>query len=119
MALPSQLKHIEWCTYTCHFGWPVSGIWPPIKDVTTSSPEPTYVSRSTDKALIAVGLSNGDVKLYPYPCISDAEETCDSAQNVHIGPVSKCIFNSDTSLMISLCREENNLVIWRLTEDRH
>lgn len=119
MTLPSQLKNIKWSTYTCHFGWSVHGIWPPVAEITETSPEPTYVNCSKDEKLLAVGLSNGEIRIYPYPCTTTtktSEKNEYYSQKIHIGPVSKCIFNSNSSLMISLSEGENHLVIWKILE---
>ncbi len=114
MTLPSQLRNIDWSTYTCLFGWSVQGIWPPIAEVSSSTPEPTFVSRSNDEKSLIVGLSNGELRLYPYPCLEGKIRF--QTQTVHSGRVSKCTFNSNSSLMISLCQTENHLVIWRLLD---
>lgn len=114
MTLPSQLRHIKWDSYTCHFGWHVHGIWPPVAEVSNSSPEPTCVNRSPDESLLAVGFSTGEIRLSPFPCISN-KDSCYFSKKIHVGPVSKCIFNSNSTLMISLCKQqENHLIIWRL-----
>jgi WD40 repeat protein len=131
MNLPSQLKDIEWDTYTCHFGWSVQGLWPNISELQSKSkstlqplPEPTCVNRSPDHKLLAVGFSNGEVRLYQYPCISYGSNSNSNQSNsqsqyyrvekLHVGPVSKCSFNHNSSLLVTLGKMENEIFIWKL-----
>ena len=67
--LTSQLKMIEWKTYTCTYGWPVQGIWPKKANI-GKDPEPTSAHRSTSETLLITGYTNGDIKLYNYPVLS-------------------------------------------------
>ena len=116
MTLPSQLKNIEWDTYSCHFGWAVQGIWPPISKIQTS-PEPTCVTRSHDHSLLAVGFSNGEVRLYQYPCICISNEADHyRVEKLHVGPVSRCSFNHNSSLLLTLGKLENGIAVWRLNK---
>ena len=44
LSLPSQIKDIEWDTYTCRYGWHVSGIWPTtVEEMKLRLSEPTCV----------------------------------------------------------------------------
>ena len=133
MNLPSQLKDIEWDTYTNLFGWPVQGLWPPLGNSTCTSkntnkestpattaklpvpePEPTCVCRSQDRTLLAVGFSNGEVRIYNYPCISYVGASSYRVQKLHVGPVSKCSFNSNATLLLTIGELENGIISWSL-----
>ena len=113
MNLPSQLKNIEWDTYTCPFGWAVQGLWPKVSESQTA-PEPTSVCRSKNGELIAAGFSNGEVRLYDFPCISYPAPYI--MQTLHVGPVSRCSFNSDTTLLLTVGQNENHIVTWKISK---
>lgn len=115
MNLPSQIKNIAWDTYTCPFGWHVQGLWPPVSE-SHSSLEPTCVCRSNDCKLLAVGFSNGEVRLYSYPC-SSYPAPYRVHKKLHVGPVLRCSFNCNSTLLVTVGRDENSIVIWGLYKD--
>ncbi len=114
MNLPSQQKNIEWETYTCPFGWHAQGLWPPVSE-SLLAPEPTCVDRSDDGNLLVAGFSNGEVRLYQFPCVSNQAKY--RVQKLHVGPVSKCSFNRGSSLLITLGEQENAVAVWRLCDE--
>lgn len=65
---------MEWSGWSCTFGWPVLGIWPKQEvgdnGLAIPSAEPVCVHRAPSGKYIAVGCTNGEVRIYNYPCVS-------------------------------------------------
>jgi microtubule-associated protein-like 6 len=112
MTLPSQLRNIKWNTYTCLFGWPVQGIWPPVEEVEDDKPEPTCVCRSDNEKLLAVGFSNGEIRIYNNPCVS--YPSLYRVEKAHVGPVLKCCFDCNSTVLLSIGQKENGIVTLQL-----
>jgi hypothetical protein len=56
--------------------------------------EPTAVHRSPDQALLAVGDTDGHIKIYRYPCLQKKTPPLVDIK-AHIGPVSRIRFTCD------------------------
>jgi echinoderm microtubule-associated protein-like 6 len=63
----SALKDETWHTWTCTFGWPVQGIFPPCADGTDIN----ACDRAPDGTVLATADDFGMVKLFKYPCPVD------------------------------------------------
>ena len=109
-ALPSQLKNVDWFTYTCTYGWPCQGIWPLKKDV--GAPTPVSAHRSGDRRLLAAGTNQGQVKLYNYPALKSAK--C-SVELGHSGEVANCRFALDDGTLVTVGKQDRSIFIWRVT----
>eukprot|EP00814_Leptocylindrus_danicus_P009417 CAMPEP_0116006440 /NCGR_PEP_ID=MMETSP0321-20121206/1730_1 /TAXON_ID=163516 /ORGANISM="Leptocylindrus danicus var. danicus, Strain B650" /LENGTH=2265 /DNA_ID=CAMNT_0003474995 /DNA_START=74 /DNA_END=6868 /DNA_ORIENTATION=- len=107
--LTSQLKMIEWKTYTCTYGWPVQGIWPKKANI-GKDPEPTSAHRSTSETLLITGYTNGDIKLYNYPVLSKDSKFC--SESGHIGHISKCRFSCDEKSLVTVGRRDRTMLVW-------
>ena len=116
VTLPSQLKDVQWNTWTCMFGWDVQGIWKRNHITPTghtfASDEPACVDRSPSNDLLAVGTKNGEVQLFKYPAVS--EKCLIQRKLMHSGQVASCCFNYDGSIIITLGKHDRTVVIWRI-----
>jgi len=109
-GLPSQLKNVDWFTYTCTYGWPCQGIWPGKKDL--GAPTPVSCNRSNDRRMIAVGESKGGVGLYNYPALS---KTAKKRQELgHAGEVSNCRFSIDDETLVTVGKHDRGILVWKV-----
>ena len=115
-ASGSQLKNIRWSDWTCTYGWPVQGAWPYFDQVDKGLAfEPTAVHRSPDEELLAVGDTNGAVKVFNYPCLTkDAQP---AKHRGHIKEVAKVKFSCDGKHIVSLGKHDRTVMVWRVLPD--
>ena len=62
----SQLKDVDWDTWSCTLGWPVQGIWQNGMD----GSDINATARSHSGHLLATSDDNGQVRLFRYPVIN-------------------------------------------------
>ena len=73
--------------------------------------EPTCVHRSHNKLWIAAGYTNGEIRVYRYPC--STREAPYVSRTVHVGEVSKVRFTLDDKHLVSAGRFDRAIVIIR------
>ncbi|GMH99995.1 hypothetical protein TrVE_jg4710 [Triparma verrucosa] len=108
-GLPSQIKNVDWFTYTCIYGWPCQGIWPTKKEI--GAPVPVCANRSGDRKLLATGMTGGQVKLYNYPALKSAKG---SVELGHSGEVANCRFALDDETLVTVGKNDRAIFVWRL-----
>ena len=64
--------------------------------------------------LLAVGFSNGEVRIYSFPCISYSGASSYRVQKLHVGSVSKCSFNRRSTLLLTIGELENGIISWNV-----
>ena len=138
MALPSQLKTIQWATVTSTYGWPVLGLWPICDAVAASQinvadekcpssaplvcDDPISVDRSRDGKYLVACSSSGKLQLLHYPLTTRPKDhTISSAldrrgANVDFGHSpgrnTKCRFSCDGKHVITAGREDCVVMVW-------
>ena len=119
-GLPSQLKNVDWFTYTCIYGWPVQGIWPTKKAseqaVGLAASEPVCCHRSGDRKLLAAATNKGQVKLYNYPVLSKGAKF--KQETGHAGEVSNCRFSIDDSTLVTVGKNDRTILVWKVNRSR-
>jgi microtubule-associated protein-like 1/2 len=70
------------------------------------------VDRSSTNEVLAVGLSNGEVRLYQYPVLPKQEDY--HSVQLHAGPVSHCCFNCDGTHLITNGTMDGTIAIWKV-----
>jgi WD40 repeat protein len=114
-AAGSRLKDIQWHEWTCTYGWPVQGIWPPNELVTKGKAfDPTSCHRSKDQTTLVSGDSNGVVKLTKWPCTSKDAEF--AAVKGHVGEVARVRYTCDGSHVVSIGKMDRCINIWRVVK---
>jgi microtubule-associated protein-like 6 len=109
-GLPSQLKNVDWFTYTCLYGWPCQGIWPTKKEV--DAPLPVSCHRSGDRRMLAVGQSKGGVALYNYPAVSKTSQK--RTEQGHAGEVANCRFSIDDETLVTVGKHDRGILVWKV-----
>merc|ERR1719502_1088192 len=63
--MPSQLKNVEWDSWTCVYGWPVQGAWPTWKpdQGEAQPPDLACADRSPSSEVLATGDEGGMLRL--------------------------------------------------------
>lgn len=111
----SRLKDIEWHEWTCTYGYPVQGIWPPHEQVTKGlAYDPSSCHRSKDKQNVVVGNTNGELKLFKWPCVSKEAEA--NTVKGHVGEVGRVRFTCDGSHIISIGKLDRSISIWKVVK---
>jgi microtubule-associated protein-like 6 len=103
----SQLRDIEWHTWTCTLGWPVQGVYPPYSDGT----DVNTCDRARSQTVIASGDDFGKVKLYRYPCLSK-EAQCSSFGG-HSSHITNVRFSADDRYVLSTGGADLSIFQWR------
>ena len=67
----SELKDVDWATWTCTLGWPVQGIWAEGMD----GSDINAVDRSHSGHLLATGDDRGLVNLFRYPVVQEKSKS--------------------------------------------
>ena len=113
-GLPSQLKNVDYETYTCVYGWPVQGIHPQKKlgadpkDIV----EPVCAHRSGDRKLLATGSDKGDIRLFNYPVINKTSKS--RRETGHSSDVANCRFSSSNEVLVTIGKHDRTILVWRV-----
>lgn len=94
---PSSVRDVVWASWTCPFGWPVQGIWPPDSD----GSDINAVCRSQDSSTVVTGDDDGLVKLFAYPCASSVAVTPAQTSVGHASHVTNCVFTRKDLFLIT------------------
>lgn len=97
---------IEWNTWTCLFGFPVQGIWPP----ESTGYIVNYTCRSHNKKILATGDDFSLVKLFKYPCV--VEKANYRSFKGHSSHVPKIRFSANDLYLISVGGNDKSVFIW-------
>lgn len=89
----TDFRDTDWASWTCPFGWPVAGIWPPNSDGTDIN----ALDRSPQGTVLATGDDSSKVKLFRWPApLKDSES---HSYNGHSSHVTNVRFNGDGRLL--------------------
>lgn len=106
---PSAVKDTWWATYTCTFGWPVQGIYPPFSD----GGDINAVARShtfDQVPCLAVVDDFKNVKLFNYPCLRTG--AVDKCYKGHAGFVANVAFNHDDTYLVTAGGDDKCIFVW-------
>ncbi|TYZ67526.1 hypothetical protein PybrP1_004712 [[Pythium] brassicae (nom. inval.)] len=94
----SAVRDVPWATWSCPFGWPVQGVWPPESD----GSDVNAVARSEDARVVATGDDAGLVKLFRYPSVA-ANATAAQARAYagHASHVTNVTFTHNDLFLLS------------------
>jgi microtubule-associated protein-like 6 len=102
----SASKDIEWNTFTCLFGFPVQGIWPP----ESTNYVVNYTCMSNSKKILATADDFSLVKLFKYPCV--IEKAKYKSFTGHSSHVCKLRFSMNDKFLISVGGNDKSVFIW-------
>jgi WD40 repeat protein len=102
----SASSNIEWNTFTCLFGFPVQGIWPP----ESTNYVVNYTCMSNNKKVLATGDDFSLVKLFKYPCV--VEKAKFKSFSGHSSHVCKIRFSKNDIFLISVGGNDKSVFIW-------
>ena len=126
--LPSQLKNVNWATWTCVFGWAVQGAWPTYSAEAAAKagakglPDVTTTDRSADGKLLAAGDEAGELRVYKYPCLAKEQESV--TEGAHVSHVARARFNKTGTHLVTVGKRDRAIMVWRVVqapppEDKH
>jgi len=107
----SSFKDERWATWSCVFGWPVQGIWPPC----ASGDDINSVDRDKKMRVLVTADDFGKVKLFRYPCAIDK-----ASFKKFIGHSSHvtCVrFTQNDSYVISTGGNDKSIFQWKYNTD--
>mmetsp|Transcript_15033 Transcript_15033/g.25736 ORF Transcript_15033/g.25736 Transcript_15033/m.25736 type:complete len:637 (+) Transcript_15033:128-2038(+) len=113
MCDASDLRDMDWASYTCVLGWPVTGIWPPNSDGT----DVNAVCRSKTGTLLAIGDDFGLVRLCRFPTLPLGKkgEMARNKQYIgHSSHVTNVRWTHEDSLLISDGGNDWSIFQWKL-----
>ncbi len=105
---PSQLKDVEFNSWTCPFGWPVQGIWPEEPDGVNIN----AVCRSKSKKYVAAANAMGTVAIMRYPSLNKGSQGLKLLG--HAKDMSNCRFSSDDHYILTLGKLDRAIFQWKL-----
>jgi WD40 repeat protein len=105
---PSQLKDVEFDSWTCPFGWPVQGIWPEEPDGVNIN----AVCRSKSKKYVATANAMGTVAIMHYPSLNKGSQGLNLLG--HAKEMSNCRFSSDDHYILTLGKLDRAIFQWKL-----
>ncbi|CAM9178110.1 unnamed protein product, partial [Ectocarpus sp. 13 AM-2016] len=112
-AVQAQLKHIKWSQYTCPFGWPVQGAWPPVSEENAATL--TSLHRSHDRTLLVTADNAGNVKVFRYPALSKQQAGYKLVSG-HVGGISCVRFTADDAHIVSIGKGDRAVFVWKVDE---
>nr|MCQ2973133.1 WD40 repeat domain-containing protein [archaeon] len=95
-----------WHTWTCLFGFPVQGIWPPA----TTGYFVNYACRSANQKIIATGEDSSLVKLFKCPSV--IEHANYKAYGGHSSHIPKVRFTPNDQYLISVGGNDKSVFVW-------
>lgn len=102
----SAAASIEWNTWTCLFGFPVQGIWPP----ESTNYVVNYTCMSSNKKVLATADDFSLVKLFKYPCV--VEKAKYKPFTGHSSHVCKIRFSRNDLFLISVGGNDKSVFVW-------
>lgn len=102
----SAAVDIEWNTWTCLFGFPVQGIWPP----ESTGYIVNYTCKSSNGKILATGDDFSLVKLFKYPCV--IEKAKYQAFKGHSSHVPKIRFSCNDQFLFSTGGNDKCVFVW-------
>lgn len=103
----AALKDVQWATWTCVAGWPVTGVWPKHSDGT----DVLSCARSRDGRVVATTNEDGIVRLFRYP--NDVGRGDHKTYVGHSFHVTKCCFSFNDEFLITIGGEDRTTLQWR------
>ena len=95
-----------WHTWTCLFGFPVQGIWPPA----ATGYIVNYTCRSQNQKIIATGDDFSLVKLFKCPCVIEHAQY--KAYGGHSSHIPKIRFTPNDQFLISVGGNDKSVFVW-------
>jgi WD40 repeat protein len=105
ITLTTDTQKLKFTDLTASFG---RGLWGVYSN--NDGAEVTCACVNFSKTIVAVGLSNGNIRLYQYPCVTP--NPIYSQYLGHTGPVSKILFTDDEAFLLSLGLDDRALIQW-------
>jgi len=102
----SAAVDIDWNTWTCLFGFPVQGIWPP----DSTNYVVNYTCMSNNKKVLATADDFSLVKLFKYPCV--VEKAKYKSFSGHSSHVCKIRFSKNDLFLFSVGGNDKSVFIW-------
>ena len=101
---PSELRDVEWNSWTCPYGFPTMGVWQ------EGDADINACSRSTDMKLVVSGDTGGEVSLYRYPSTTFRAQGCTGVG--HSSHVTCVRFLADDRGIVSVGGQDCAIMQW-------
>lgn len=102
----SSVRDVEWNTWSCTLGWPVQGIYPGVEGCGVMT-----CYRNKMGSILATGDEFSKVKLFQYPVVT--KHQLFKEYQGHSQKVTRVMFNSDESYLISLGGSDRSVFVWQ------
>jgi WD40 repeat protein len=122
-ASASNIKHLNddpeltsqsWATWTCHFGWPVMGIWGKGQD----GSDINAVDRHPNNKLLVTSDDDGLVKLFRYPvAIDQSDFKSYTGHSSHVTQVKFTRSGPKGVYVVSAGGNDKSIMVWALEEN--
>jgi microtubule-associated protein-like 6 len=103
----TDMKDVDWHTWTCTLGWPVQGIWQSSMD----GSDINAVSRSSSGHLVVTSDDFGKIHLFRYPCIK--ENSADISYGGHSSHVMNVRWTVGDECVISCGGNDKTIMQWK------
>jgi microtubule-associated protein-like 6 len=108
---PTEVRDVQWATFTCKLGWPVQGVWSPGMDGTDIN----AVDRSPDGSYLVSGDDFAKVNLFKYPSTKEGAKR--KQYKGHSEHVLKVRFSSDGKYVFSIGGLDKAILQFELKKD--
>jgi len=119
----SAVRDAQWETWSCPFGWPVQGIYPPESD----GSDVNAISRSRDRRVLATGGDDCCVRLFRHPCVprgrsigtsvsASGSVASNPTARVYVGHashVTNCVFTAQDAFLLSVGGRDQTICQFR------
>jgi WD40 repeat protein len=115
----SSIKHfnndadttaVGWDTWTCHYGWPVQGIWGKGQD----GSDINSVDRDPAQRLLVTSDDDGKVNLFRYPvAVEQSEKKVYGGHSSHV----TCVRFTFGGKVVSTGGNDKCIMVWALEEN--
>ncbi|KAF0683188.1 Aste57867_24752 [Aphanomyces stellatus] len=107
VASATALKNQTWATCHTIFNWYNQGAWPP------SSTKTTVTASTANTTSLAVGDSQGVLKLFRFPCVRDGLPS--KSYPGHVGAIQCTSFSQNGSYFLSAGLHDHSLIQWKVS----
>eukprot|EP00698_Gefionella_okellyi_P023688 TRINITY_DN8159_c0_g1_i1.p1 TRINITY_DN8159_c0_g1~~TRINITY_DN8159_c0_g1_i1.p1 ORF type:complete len:1551 (-),score=313.16 TRINITY_DN8159_c0_g1_i1:84-4736(-) len=106
-VVPDSMRDTEWASWSATIGWPLQGARGKSGEVSTAA-------RSHDLSLLAVGDTDGSVRLLRYPSVFESSHFRKLAG--HTGKIAAVAFVADDEYLVSAGGSDTTVMLWKLRD---
>ncbi|KAI9142861.1 WD40-repeat-containing domain protein [Paraphysoderma sedebokerense] len=125
---PSELKDVEWASYTCPISWPCIGVYdqkqkPGATDRINDGTDINCVAKNPKLPLLAAGTDSCHVQLFHFPCFMRGDVGSKKGKPDfkaflgHSSHVTNVKFTCDGKYAISIGGLDGCVIVWKVDSD--